>query len=369
MEETETYQAVRAWYTSLIAQMKEYVIGSDALVEALALAVVSSEGVRNVSDDGSRDSFPRQCLLLIGGTGSGKSYTVRTAAKCAGKPLIRLDMSSVSATGYEGASIEDILGAAARNSSMEEFKRSIIFFDEIDKAVLSEPAERRFDVMNELLVLVEDSQMQIRLSRDTRVKTDARNTLLIFAGAFDGLEEIIAKRLGRHRLGFAPGEAILPRKESKDILSRVTAEDLVEYGLSPQFLGRISRILVTKPLGRDDYLRILTDSKDSPLKKQETLLREVYGMQLIVEKDALAATAEQCVRCGTGARGLESLLCKPIEAGLAHALKFGSKELLLTMDGDNLFCRPMHTEACDHPAWKIASERGRTNYEHFYKEA
>ena len=369
MGDSGTYQAVRSWYTSLLTQMKEYVIGNDALVEALALATVSSEGIRNVSDDESRDSFPRQCLLIIGGTGSGKSYTVQTAAKCAGKPFIRLDMSSVSATGYEGASIEDILGAAARDTTQEEFKRSIIFFDEIDKAILSEPTERRFDVVNELLVLTEGGQMQIRPSRDTRVRVDARNTLLIFAGAFEGLEEIIAKRLGRHRIGFAPGAATCFQRESGDILSQVSIADLVEYGLSPQFLGRISRILVTNPLGREDYLRILTDSRDSPLRKQQALLREVYGMQLIAGKDALAAVAEQCMRRGTGARGLKSLLCGPIDAGLAQALKSGSKVLELTMEGDNLSCRPLQTEACDQLTWKIVSGCENTNYRHFHKEA
>lgn len=369
MKDSGTYQAVRVWYTSLITQMKEYVIGCDALVEALALATVSSEGIRNVSDDESRDAFPRQCLLIIGGTGSGKSYTVQTAAKCAGKPFVRLDMSSVSATGYEGASIEDILGAAARNTSQEEFKRSIIFFDEIDKAVLSEPGERRFDVINELLVLTEGDQMQIRPNRDTRVRVDARNTLLIFAGAFEGLEEIIAKRLGRHRIGFSAGAAGGHGNESEDVLPQVSVADLVEYGLSPQFLGRISRILVTKPLGREDYLRILTDSRDSPLRKQQTLLREVYGMRLIAETDALATVAEQCVRRGTGARGLKTLLCGPIEAGLAQALKSGAKVLELTVEGDNLFCRLLHTESCDQMAWRIDSECENTSCGHYYKEA
>ena len=341
MEESGVFRAVSSWYKRLVMQMSEYIIGSDTLVEALALATVSSEGIRNVSDADTRDDYPRQCLLIIGGTGTGKSYTVQIAAKCADKPLIQLDMSSVSATGYEGASIADILGAAAGSSTEEEFKRSIIFFDEIDKAVLSKPEERRFDVMHELLLLIEGSKMQIKLTRDTRVNVDARNTLLVFAGTFEGLEEIIAKRLGRNQIGFARKTRMSNRQTSESLLSQVTLDDLREYGLSPQFLGRISRILVTKPLGKEDFLHILTDSRDSPLRKQQTLLREVYGIRLIAEEDALEAVAELCVRRGTGARGLRTLLSDAVEKGLVQALKTGSRDLLLTKEGEEITCTPL----------------------------
>ena len=300
------------------ARLDEYVVGQEYAKKAMSVAVYNH--YKRVATDTMDDiEIEKSNMLMIGPTGSGKTYLVQTLAKLLNVPLAITDATSLTEAGYIGDDVESVVSKllAVADNDVERAEHGIIFIDEIDKIAKKRNTNQR-DVSGEavqqgLLKLLEGSSVEVPVganSKNAMVPMTTVNTshiLFICGGAFPDLEDVIKERLNRQSsIGF---QADLKDKydDDKDILSRVTVEDLRKFGMVPEFLGRLPIIFTLQGLTRDMLVQILEEPKNAILKQYRKLLA-MDEVKLDFDKGALEAIADQAMKKDTGARALRAIL-------------------------------------------------------------
>ena len=307
------------------AEMKkildEYVIGQERAKRALSVAVYNH--YKRVNRKQTRDDVELQKsnILLLGPTGSGKTYLAQTLARILEVPFAIADATSVTEAGYVGDDVETILLRLiqAADWDIEKAQRGIIYIDEIDKiARKGENMSITRDVSGEgvqqaLLKILEGTEAAVppqggrKHPHQEMVRIDTTNILFICGGAFDGLVRIIENRIGKKTLGF--GAEIQSQRDPArtDALKDVQPEDLTKYGLIPEFVGRLPILVTLDALDEDALIRILTEPKNALCKQYEALL-DMDGIRLTFEEEAIREIARQAIDRKCGARGLRAII-------------------------------------------------------------
>lgn len=307
----------------MISHLNRFVRGQTRAKQDIAVAIYNhylsqAYFARHGSDLGSHH------ILMLGPTGSGKTYIVKTLAEYLGVPFSINSAASLVEAGYKGRSVEDIvrplLERGENNPKLAE--KGIIFLDEIDKIRRQETGGRDVSgegVQNALLTLL-DGRIVSNIDMRDIPPLDTRRILFVCTGAFVGLQEIVDKRLGLDgkRLGFhaRPNEQLdkIPDDENYRSLCQTQTGDLVTFGMIPEFIGRFATITTLHELSRDDLRAIISNSTHaSPLAKQQELAR-IHGIQLEITDDALDLIAAEAQTLGTGARGLHRLIGRAVDS-------------------------------------------------------
>lgn len=300
------------------AQLDDYVIGQEYAKKAISVAVYNhyKRVATNTMDE---IEIEKSNMLMIGPTGSGKTYLVKTLARLLDVPLAITDATSLTEAGYIGDDIESVVSKllAAADNDVEKAERGIIFIDEIDKIAKKRNTNQR-DVSGEsvqqgMLKLLEGSDVEVPVGANSKnamvplTTVNTKNILFICGGAFPELEQIIKERLNKQAsMGFI---ADLKDKynNDKDILSKVTVEDIRNFGMIPEFIGRLPIIFTLQGLDEDMLVKILKEPKNAILKQYQKLL-ELDEVKLNFDEEALHAIARKAMKKDTGARALRSII-------------------------------------------------------------
>ena len=307
----------------LKGKLDEYVIGQAYAKKVISVGVYNHYkrilAGQNVLNDGSEVQIQKSNMLMIGPTGSGKTYMVQTIAKLLDVPLAITDATSLTEAGYIGDDVESVLSKllAAADNDVERAQQGIIFIDEIDKLAKKAETNHR-DVSGEavqqgLLKLLEGSEVEVPVGASSKnamvplTTIDTSNILFIVGGAFPELENIIKQRLTeKSGIGF---ESDLKDKydDDKNLLSHVTTEDLRKFGMIPEFLGRLPIIFSLEKLDEDMLVKILSEPKNAIIKQYQMLL-ELDEVRLTFDEGALHSIAKKALERDMGARALRAVL-------------------------------------------------------------
>ena len=299
------------------AELDEYVIGQDHAKKVISVAVYNH--YKRVADKSNIIELEKSNMLMLGPTGSGKTYLVKTLARLLNVPLAITDATTLTEAGYIGDDVESVLSKllAAADNDVERAEHGIIFIDEIDKIAKKRNTNSR-DVSGEsvqqgLLKLLEGSEVEVPVgatNKNAMVPMTTINTkdiLFICGGAFPDLEKVIKKRLNQTAMIGFGAELKDKYDEDKLLLSKVTVEDLREYGMIPEFLGRLPVIFSLQGLDKEQLIQVLKEPKNAILKQYEHLL-SLDEVKLEFDEDALLAIAERALTKDTGARALRAIL-------------------------------------------------------------
>ena len=300
------------------AKLDEYVVGQDYAKKAMSVAVYNH--YKRVATDTMDDiEIEKSNMLMIGPTGSGKTYLVKTLARLLDVPLAITDATSLTEAGYIGDDIESVVSKllAAADNDVEKAEQGIIFIDEIDKIAKKRNSNQR-DVSGEsvqqgMLKLLEGSDVEVPVGANSKnamvplTTVNTKNILFICGGAFPDLEEIIKERLQKKTsMGFN-SELKDKFENDKNLLSKVTVEDLRKFGMIPEFLCRLPIIFTLKPLDKDMMVKILKEPRNAILKQYQKLLA-LDEVKLDFNEGALEAIAEKAMEKDTGARALRAII-------------------------------------------------------------
>lgn len=354
----------------IVARLNEYVIGQERAKKVLSVAVYNHyKRIGSNQDDDVE--LQKSNILLLGPTGCGKTLLAQTLARILHVPFTIADATSLTEAGYVGEDVETILTRLLQVADwdVKRAEMGIIYIDEIDKIARKSgdnPSITR-DVSGEgvqqaLLKLIEGTIANVPPTTGRKhpqqefVPLNTANILFICGGAFGGIEDDVARRIGaKGRLGFASSNAPAPALEQRraEMLAQVTADDLLQFGLIPEFIGRLPVAVSVDPLDKADYIRILTEPKNAIVRQFQRLL-DLDGVDIQFTPDALEAVAVEAMRHSTGARGLRTIV-ERVLLDVMYEIPGRNDVVKCVVNGDNIRhgARPLLLNAQGRPvSWR-----------------